>query len=80
MKTAMFGLMLGVLAVGGLIADGLLMIGQAYAQSTTQSSTMGQTNTNTDDDAQAASAEACQVVAGILGFDVCSNTEEEEIL
>ena len=71
----MKGLMLGMLAIGGLIAGGAMFTtGQAYAQSTTQSSTIGQTNTNTDNDAQGANAEACQAVAGILGFNVCGNT------
>jgi hypothetical protein len=69
------GLMLGVLAVGGLIADGLLMIGQAYAQSTTQSSTIGQSNTNTDNDVQVADATACQALALLgIGTNICDTT------
>jgi hypothetical protein len=72
------GLMLGMLAIGGLIAGGALMAGQAYAQTITPSSTIGQANVNTDNDAQEASAEACPAVAAILGFNVCGNTEEEE--
>jgi hypothetical protein len=50
MKTAMFGLILGVLAVGGLIAGGALMTGQAYAQTSIAS----QANVNEDNDVQEA--------------------------
>lgn len=46
----MFGLMLGMLAVGGLIAGGALMTGQAYAQT----AIVSQANVNTDNDVQIA--------------------------
>jgi hypothetical protein len=128
------GLMLGMLAIGGLIAGGAMFTGtgQAYAQvsntaaaansdddtvtqsnsayvsqysetkckasvddndllqvgdntntagnacSSAQSSTVGQGNSNNDNDDQTATAEACQALGGLLGANLCGNTEEEE--
>ena len=127
------GLMLGMLAIGGLIAGGAMFTtGQAYAQvsntaaaansdddtvsqsnsayvsqysevkckasvddndfiqagdntntagnacSSAQSSNIGQGNSNTDNDDQTATAEACQALGGLLGANLCGNTEEEE--
>jgi hypothetical protein len=128
------GLMLGMLAIGGLIAGGAMFTtGQAYAQSNTaaaansdddyvsqsnsayisqysevkckasvddndfiqagdntntagnecysaQSSSIGQGNSNEDTDVQTASAEACQALGGLLGANLCGNTEEEEAM
>ena len=37
----------------------------------TQSATVGQANVNTDNDVQVATAEACQQVAALVGFNVC---------
>ena len=125
--------MLGMLAIGGLIAGGAMFTGtgQAYAQSNTaaaantdddevtqsnsatvyqdakvkckasvndndgfqigsntnsagnecysaQSSTVGQGNSNEDNDVQEASAEACQALALLLGANACGNTITEE--
>jgi hypothetical protein len=126
------GLMLGMLAIGGLIAGGAMFTtGQAYAQSNTaaaansdddyvsqsnsatvyqdakvkckasvddndfiqagdntntagnvcwseQSSTIGQGNSNEDNDVQTASAEACQALAFLLGANACGNTITED--
>lgn len=70
MKTAMFSLMLGMLAIGGLIAGGALMAGQAYAQS----ATVSQSNVNTDNDFQQALALACQVSAELAGSSLCGSS------
>ena len=43
---------------------------------TTQTSTVTQANANIDNDVQAASAEACQSVALLLGVNVCGNEED----
>jgi hypothetical protein len=132
------GLMLGMLAIGGLIAGGAMFTGQAYATvmnggvsinvnpvnaasaensdddvvvqsndakveqkgeteckaevedndfaqvgdndntaangcSVSQSSTIGQANTNTDNDVQVAEATACQALAGFIGANICDN-------
>lgn len=72
MKTATFGLMLGMLAIGGLIAGGMLMAGQAFAQT----ATVSQTNVNTDNDVQEALALACQVSAELAGTSLCGNSGE----
>ena len=57
MKTAIMGLMLGMLAVGGLIAGSAFMTGQAYAQPVNAA-----TASNSDDDSvtQSNSAEVSQ--------------------
>jgi hypothetical protein len=46
----------------------------------TQSSSIGQGNSNEDNDVQTASAEACQALGGLLGANLCGNTEEEEAM
>jgi hypothetical protein len=134
------GLVLGMLAIGGLIAGGAMFTGQqaAYAQitvspvnaasasnsdddfvvqsndakvsqkgevkceaevedndvfqvgdntnsaangcSTTQSSSIGQTNVNTDNDVQVAEADACQGLGLIAGANVCDTTVEADVL
>ena len=45
---------------------------------TTQTAANIQSNTNTDNDVQSAFAEACQSIAGLVGSNICGNTEEEE--
>jgi hypothetical protein len=72
MKTAIFGLMLGMLAMGGLIAGGALMAGQAFAQT----ATVNQSNVNTDNDVQQALALACQVSAELAGSSLCGSSVE----
>jgi hypothetical protein len=72
MNTEMFGLMLGMLAIGGLIAGGASMAGQAYAQT----ATVSQTNVANDNDVQQALALACQVSGELAGTSLCGSSGE----
>ena len=68
----MFGLMLGMLAIGGLIAGGALIAGQAYAQT----AIVSQTNVANDNDVQQALSVACQVSGELAGTSLCGNSGE----
>jgi hypothetical protein len=72
MKTAMFSLMLGMLAIGGLIAGGALMAGQAYAQT----AILSQTNVANDNDVQEDLALACQISGELAATGLCGNSGE----
>ena len=71
------GLMLGMLAVGGLIAGGALMTGQAFAL-TIQTANVGQANSNTQTTPQDALAIACQANSLLASSAFCANIGEEE--
>jgi len=70
------GLMLGLLAIGGFIASGALMAGQAYAQT----ATVAQANVNEDNDVQVADADACQAIGLLAGANVCDATIDIDLL